>query len=324
MEKIYRRRRITVSFIAVLIVVLAVWGVVALGKGIKHKLFPSNEDNKTVQTDVNKDKDKPSQGDDKKKDDDSSKDGKDHEKLVINPEDSKEKKERKKSDEKSSEKDEKDKTDEEASSDKKADDLKVKPLSELKKDLGEWNLILANPDTPLPKDFVSYTKEIVPGREIDNRIIEPAKKMLDAAKADGIDLLICSAYRSIARQQDLFDNSINGYKAQGYSQEDAVKFTKHYYSIPGQSEHHTGLAMDIVTPSHQVLDAAYEETDAAKWLYNNAYKYGFILRYPKDKEAITKISYEPWHYRYVGVDHAAYIFEHKICFEEYLDKLKNA
>ena len=303
------------SFILVLAIVLIVWGAISLGK-LAFKKLSSEDEPQNNQGDLIPDE---NSEENNNKGDDEEGQGE----IIINPEENFQNEERAEIpkqdiDEKAEELGSK----EESSKD--ASQLKTKPLSELKKDLGEWFLILANPDTPLPKDFITYTKEIVPGKQIDNRIIEPARRMLDDAKKDGIDLLICSAYRSVERQQELFDNSISVYMSQGYSREDAVKFTKYYYSIPGQSEHHTGLAMDIVTPTHQVLDDAYAETDAAKWLYDNAYKYGFILRYPKDKEDITKISFEPWHYRYVGVDHAKYIFKHKICFEEYLKLLRNA
>ena len=183
-----------------------------------------------------------------------------------------------------------------------------------------WNLILANEENPLPKNFVVNKAAVQGNYQADTRIIDPAQQMFADAKAAGIDLLVCSAFRSIERQENLFNNSIEGYKAQGYNDEDALKFTKAWYAIPGTSEHHTGLALDIVTPTHQVLDEAYAQTDAAKWLLANGQNYGFILRYPKDKEEITGISFEPWHYRYVGIDVAKEIKQQGLCLEEYLGK----
>ena len=108
----------------------------------------------------------------------------------------------------------------------------------------------------------------------------------------------------------------------GKSKEEAEKITATMIAIPGTSEHHTGLAADIVTPTHQTLDPEFADTDAGKWLQENAAEYGFILRYPEDKQDITEIIYESWHYRYVGVDHAMAIKENGLCLEEYLEILK--
>ena len=105
--------------------------------------------------------------------------------------------------------------------------------------------------------------------------------------------------------------------------EEAEKITATMIAIPGTSEHHTGLAADIVTPTHQTLDPEFADTDAGKWLQENAAEYGFILRYPEDKQDITEIIYESWHYRYVGVDHAMAIKENGLCLEEYLEILKD-
>ena len=106
------------------------------------------------------------------------------------------------------------------------------------------------------------------------------------------------------------------------TKEEAEKITATMIAIPGTSEHHTGLAADIVTPTHQTLDPEFADTAAGKWLQENAAEYGFILRYPEDKQDITKIIYESWHYRYVGVDHAKAITENELCLEEYLEILK--
>ena len=111
------------------------------------------------------------------------------------------------------------------------------------------------------------------------------------------------------------------FKNLGYSDTQAYNNAKEWVAIPGTSEHHTGLALDIVTPTYQVLDYGFDTTEAFKWLYENCSKYGFILRYPKDKSDITKITYEPWHYRYVGVETAKYIMENNMCLEEYIESI---
>ena len=186
---------------------------------------------------------------------------------------------------------------------------------------GDWKLILVNSENPLPSNFEINTANIG-NRAMDERIVDIVNQMIKDAKADGIDLLICSSYRSVDRQTTLFKEQIQSFKNQGYSDDDARTEAAKWVAIPGTSEHHTGLALDIVTPTYQVLDFGYEETDAFKWLYSHCTEYGFILRYPKDKTDITKIVYEPWHYRYVGVEAAKYIHENNLCLEEYVQQMQ--
>lgn len=188
-------------------------------------------------------------------------------------------------------------------------------------DLDEWNLLLANPNHPLPDDFEVET-EVVQGEFVmDKRAAPSMKEMIEAAKEDGIDLMICSAYRSIERQKTLFNEMVQDFMAQGMSHEDAVAKTATIIAVPGTSEHHTGLAADIVTPSYQSLDEGFGKTPAGKWLMEHAADYGFILRYPKDKQDVTQIIYESWHYRYVGKEHAKTIKENGLCLEEYLEQM---
>ena len=186
-------------------------------------------------------------------------------------------------------------------------------------DTSLWNLILVNPDNFLPEDH-TFEKEQVQGNYyLDSRAAPYAKQMIEDAKKEGIDLQICSSIRDVELQTRLFNNKINDLIAEGYSEEDAKIKAATIVAVPGTSEHHTGLALDIVTPSYQRLNAGYENTDAAKWLKENAAEYGFILRYPKDKTDITKIIFEPWHYRYVGREYAEFIMSEGICFEEFIE-----
>ena len=183
-------------------------------------------------------------------------------------------------------------------------------------------LILANVDNPLPEDFEVGELETVQGNyKLDARAASYAREMISDAKSEGITLQLCSSYRAISLQKTLFENKYNYYISNGLSAEDAYSKTATIIAIPGTSEHQTGLCMGVVTPSYQVLDAGYAETDAAKWLAENAYKYGFILRYPKDKQDITKIIFEPWHYRFVGIENAKLIKDSGLCLEEYLETL---
>jgi len=178
-------------------------------------------------------------------------------------------------------------------------------------------------DNPLPEDFEVGELETVQGNyKLDIRAASYAREMIADAKEDGITLQLCSSYRARSLQQTLFDNKYNYYISNGWNEADAYAKTATIIAIPGTSEHQTGLCMDVVTPSYQVLDAGYAETDAAKWLAANAYKYGFILRYPKDKQEITKIIFEPWHYRFVGIENAKLIKDSGLCLEEYLETLE--
>ena len=115
---------------------------------------------------------------------------------------------------------------------------------------------------------------------------------------------------------------------QGKSEEEAIRLTRQYYTEPGHSEHHSGLAFDIITTEYQrdvySLTEQFAETDGYRWLIEHCAEYGFILRYPKEKTDITQINYEPWHYRYVGKEHAKYIMEHDLTLEEYIELLKEA
>jgi D-alanyl-D-alanine carboxypeptidase len=141
---------------------------------------------------------------------------------------------------------------------------------------------------------------------------------MDAARAEGLSPIICSSYRTIERQKTLFNNQVEKYVSRGYSRDEAEKEAAKWVAVPGTSEHHTGLAVDIVALSYQHLDEEQENTAEQQWLMKNAYKYGFILRYPSNKSDITGIGYEPWHYRYVGKEAAKEIYERDVCLEEYL------
>jgi len=182
----------------------------------------------------------------------------------------------------------------------------------------EWSLLLVNPDHPLPDGFEVSLVTVYESHRVDTRILEQAQNMFNEAKLRGISLFPCSAYRTVDYQRELFEEQIQQQEAAGLSKEDAAAIAATFVAVPGTSEHHTGLAMDIVTLDYQVLDEGFEQTEAFRWLDENAFKYGFILRYPRDKQDITGITYEPWHYRYVGVEHAAFIKERGVCLEEYL------
>lgn len=186
-------------------------------------------------------------------------------------------------------------------------------------DKSDWKLVLVNPWNKLPDDFLIELTSLKNGHSIDKRIYPDLQKMMDDAGAEGLSPIICSSFRTKEKQQTLFDNQVNQYIAQGYSKESAILEASKWVAIPGTSEHQVGLAVDIVASDYQILDENQENTPEQKWLMENSYKYGFILRYPTNKSHITGIGYEPWHYRYVGKEAAKEIYEKNICLEEYLN-----
>lgn len=194
----------------------------------------------------------------------------------------------------------------------------------IKAEANEWYLMLVNNDNPLPLDFVPETvslpTEYYCGNltDIDARIAQPFMDMCDAAKNDGVSLRARSPYRSIETQLWLFNNEVTKWKNAGFSEQEAEDKAATVVARPGTSEHASGLAIDI-----NLSDESFEQTEAFAWLQENAADYGFILRYPEDKQDITGIIYESWHYRYVTPEHAKLIKSLGLCLEEYVEKLKN-
>ena len=183
-------------------------------------------------------------------------------------------------------------------------------------------LLLVNPWTPLPEDFLPG--ELVPvqnDQAVDARAYPDLQDMLQDMSQAGLSPLICSSYRSQERQQELYDNKVQRVMAEGVSLEAAQAEAARWVARPGTSEHQTGLAVDIVSLSNQMLDETQESTPEFQWLAENAWKYGFILRYPNDKSEKTGIAYEPWHFRFVGKEAAEEMHDLGLCLEEYLESL---
>lgn len=174
--------------------------------------------------------------------------------------------------------------------------------------------LLVNADNPIPEDFKPDVTEIAGSEyQFDRSAVGKLNQMMAQAYSDGVILYPVSAYRSTESQTRNFNKKLEENKAAGYSDEEAYAMTAQYIAVPGTSEHSLGLAVDLNS-----LDESFENTAQFKWLIEHCAEYGFILRYPKDKEDITGIAYEPWHYRYVGEDHAAKIMEQGLCLEEYV------
>lgn len=187
-------------------------------------------------------------------------------------------------------------------------------------DSSDWRLVLVNKQHPIPDDYSFSLGVIKDNMRCDKRIIADTIAMLQAAKEDGITLQIRSPYRTDDRQEYLFDKKIKMYMGQGYSYMEAYKTASQVVTVPGASEHQIGLALDITSDTYIQLEKGFGDTEAGKWLAEHSCEYGFIIRYPEDKEYITGIEYEPWHFRYVGKEAATVIMRENICLEEFWDK----
>lgn len=179
-------------------------------------------------------------------------------------------------------------------------------------------LTLVNYENTIPENWKVDLIHLNNGQSVDRRIYKDLTDMLQAAKKEGLNPLICSSYRTYKKQEYLYQNKVSKYLKAGLSKDQALDQAAFWVARPGTSEHQLGLAVDIVSLKNQRLDHQQEKTPEQHWLIQNSWKYGFILRYPTTKKDITKVGYEPWHYRYVGKVHAKRINELGICLEEYL------
>lgn len=179
-------------------------------------------------------------------------------------------------------------------------------------------LTLVNFENTIPKDWKVDLVQLNNGQSVDRRIYDDLIAMLQAAKSEGLNPLICSSYRTNEKQEQLYQNKVSEYLSQGYSKVEASDKAAFWVARPGTSEHQLGLAVDIVSTKNQRLDRSQENTVEQRWLIQNSWKYGFVLRYPTNKNSITGVGYEPWHYRYVGKEHAKKINELGVCLEEYV------
>lgn len=188
----------------------------------------------------------------------------------------------------------------------------IPPMPEYPEPEG-WALRLVNSTHPLPDQFSLPLTELSNGVSVDSRIYPDLQEMFDAMRMQGISPFVREGFRTREYQQSMMDERIQENLAQGCSEEEAEELAHEYVADPGTSEHELGLAVDI----NAVGDA--DGWTVYTWLAEHAHEYGFILRYPEGKEDITGIAYEPWHYRYVGRDAAAEIYERDITLEEYTD-----
>lgn len=175
-----------------------------------------------------------------------------------------------------------------------------------------WALTLVNETYSVPDDWEVTLTTLSNGERVDSRMYPDLQQMFDDMRAQGMHPFVRAGYRSESDQKALLRNRVLSYMEEGASLRQAKKMAEKYVAEPGTSEHELGLAVDINADAGSAVDEVYA------WLAQNAWCYGFVLRYPADKADITGIDYEPWHYRYVGKDAAKAMQESGQCLEEYL------
>ena len=186
-------------------------------------------------------------------------------------------------------------------------------------------MVLVNHTNKMPDDYTFETKECGSKTAVNKTLQTVAcdafLEMQKAAAAENVTIWMQSGYRSVKYQTGLYERKTKYYTDQGYDLATAKEKAAAVVNPPGYSEHNCGLAADLNSPEHTGLDEGFENTTAFRWLCEHAADYGFILRYPKGAEAQTEITYEPWHWRYVGVENARKISASGLCFEDYIAQL---
>ena len=175
-----------------------------------------------------------------------------------------------------------------------------------------WNLMLVNSRYRIPDDYSVELIRLSNGDQVDSRIYPDLQEMFDDARGAGYSLFVRAGYRSEEDQENLMEDKIEAYRQEGYSQREAEREAEKWVAKPGTSEHELGLSVDINAEGQTDGNRLYQ------WLAEHSWKYGFILRYPAEKEEITGIDYEPWHFRYVGKQAAKEMYEQDLCLEEYV------
>ena len=185
-------------------------------------------------------------------------------------------------------------------------------------DISSWELRLVNTERPLTGEYIPTTVELENGQNFDERAADALRAFVAGGRAAGLNVIVTSSYRPHSTQEYLFNNKVQEQRNAGLAEDAAYAAAARIVAIPGTSEHQLGLAVDIVDQYYQYMNESLAATELSKWMKEHSAEYGFILRFPEDKQDITKIMFEPWHYRYVGVEAATYIMEHGLCLEEFV------
>jgi len=194
-------------------------------------------------------------------------------------------------------------------------------LTTVDNNLLPWYLKLVNRYNFLEYDFEPQLMNVGGDHHFDARAYRSLLDMLESARTEGLTPIIASSFRSVSHQTFLFNNRVQRFVDEGYDAYEAFEAARRIVAYPGSSEHNLGLAVDIVALSYQNLTANQANTPEGMWLAQNSYRYGFVLRYPYDKQHITNIIFEPWHFRYVGVEAATEMFNRGLVLEEFVSEL---
>ena len=206
------------------------------------------------------------------------------------------------------------------------DNLLGLTAAEAKAMLADPLMILVNHTNKMPENYTFETAECGSKTAVNKTLQTVAcnafLELQKAAAAENVTVWMQSGYRSVKYQTSLYERKTKYYLDKGYDNATAKEKAAAVVNPPGYSEHNCGLAADLNSPEHTGLDEGFENTAAFRWLCQHAGEYGFILRYPKGAEEKTEITYEPWHWRYVGVENAAKINASGLCFEDYIAALQ--
>ena len=186
-------------------------------------------------------------------------------------------------------------------------------------DVTSWELRLVRDGSPLGEDFVpEELADVGDGQQMDARVAPAMLEMLDAARAAGNPVWVCSGYRSYDIQYIIYQRHIDQYTAQGMTLEEADAKTRLAVNPPGCSEHQSGLCADVLESASQPMEPYIGGSGLMLWLEEHCAEYGFVVRYPDGATGTTGVEYEPWHLRYVGKEAASYMMEHGMCLEDFL------
>ena len=199
-----------------------------------------------------------------------------------------------------------------------SDEVGVESGSDKTEYAGDWKLIMVNKDNPIPDNYDIELTTLSNGVQVDSRIYPDLQRMFDDMRTQGIYPVVGEGYRTHEQQEKMMQDKIDAFRSEGYSKKEARRLAEDWVAVPGTSEHELGIALDI----NAAIDSSTTHEEVYQWLYDNAYRYGFILRYPEGKEAVTGIDYEPWHYRYVGGEAARQIYEGGLTLEEYKNTIQ--
>lgn len=180
---------------------------------------------------------------------------------------------------------------------------------------------LVNNDNPLPTGYAPPNPIKlygIPDGDVNSLNYDAARafyELRDGMLADGLAVLPLSGYRTYDEQVAIFNYNVQLHTDEGMTPEEARAYTESFVAIPGTSEHQYGRSIDVTIDG--TTNHSFHETEQGQWLIDHAHEYGFVIRYPADKVEVTGINYEPWHLRWVGVEHAKFMTKYNLCLEEY-------